>query len=270
MDDTRMRSRRRAIWLAWGAIGGVVVFNLGWLLAGALQGDGYSVAGHDVSDLGALTARSPWVMLTAQVIAGTLIIAFALFALGPALAVPGRGPAPGSWRHPSLVSTTSPTPSSGSTAAQPTRAAPPRPPPAPGTAKCTSRSVCSAPSPWSRPHSSSPPGCVRRMAGVTWPGRRSSLARCCSSSCSATRRSNERRAVATCNGRRSCWCRWASRRLRSASVPWRGHATSCSSADTGGLAIRAGSGVTRDHPRWNGASGTPPAWRWMGGQGIRP
>ena len=36
MDDTRMRSRRRAIWLAWGAIGGVVVFNLGWLLAGAL------------------------------------------------------------------------------------------------------------------------------------------------------------------------------------------------------------------------------------------
>src|SRR5512132_2110709 len=82
MDDTRMRSRRRAIWLAWGAIGGVVVFNLGWLLAGALQSDGYSVASHDVSDLGALTARSPWVMLTAQVIAGTLIIAFALFALG--------------------------------------------------------------------------------------------------------------------------------------------------------------------------------------------
>ena len=97
MDDTRMRSRRRAIWLAWGAIGGVVVFNLGWLLAGALQGRSYSVASHDVSDLGALTARFPWVMLTAQVIAGTLIIAFALFALGLALAVPGRGPALGAW-----------------------------------------------------------------------------------------------------------------------------------------------------------------------------
>jgi len=97
MDDARVRSRRRAIWLAWGAIGGVVVFNLGWLLAGALQRDGYSVASHDVSDLGALTARSPWVMLTAQVIAGTLIIAFALFALGLALAVPGRGPALGAW-----------------------------------------------------------------------------------------------------------------------------------------------------------------------------
>jgi hypothetical protein len=67
------------------------------VLTGALQGDGYSVASHDVSDLGALTARSPWVMLTAQVIAGTLIIAFALFALGPAVAVPGRGPALGAW-----------------------------------------------------------------------------------------------------------------------------------------------------------------------------
>ena len=55
------------------------------------------MASHDVSDLGALTARFPWVMLTAQVIAGTLIIAFALFALGPALAVPGRGPALGAW-----------------------------------------------------------------------------------------------------------------------------------------------------------------------------
>jgi len=97
MDDRATRSRRRATWLAWGAIGGVVVFNLGWLLAGAIQGGGYSVASHDVSDLGALTAQSPWVMLTAQGIAGTLTILFALFALGPALAVPGRGPALGAW-----------------------------------------------------------------------------------------------------------------------------------------------------------------------------
>jgi hypothetical membrane protein len=55
------------------------------------------VASHDISDLGALTARSPWVMLTAQGIAGTLIILFALFALRPALAVPGRGTAIGAW-----------------------------------------------------------------------------------------------------------------------------------------------------------------------------
>jgi hypothetical protein len=36
-------------------------------------------------------------MLTAQAIAGTLVILFALFALLPALAVPGRGPALGPW-----------------------------------------------------------------------------------------------------------------------------------------------------------------------------
>jgi Protein of unknown function (DUF998) len=80
-----------------GAVGGVVVFNVGWLLAGALQAGGYSVARHDVSDLGALTAQDPWVMLTAQGIAGTLIILFALLALRPALAVPGRGTALGAW-----------------------------------------------------------------------------------------------------------------------------------------------------------------------------
>ena len=97
MDGTATRSRRRAIWLAGGAIGGVVVFNLGWLLTGAVQGGGYSLASHDVSDLGALTARSPWVMLTSQGIAGTLTIAFSLFALRPALAVPGRGTALGAW-----------------------------------------------------------------------------------------------------------------------------------------------------------------------------
>ena len=88
---------RRAVWLAWGAIAGVVLFDLGWLLAGAVQTGGYSVASHDISDLGARTARFPWVMLTAQGVAGTLIILFALLALRPALAVPGRGPALGAW-----------------------------------------------------------------------------------------------------------------------------------------------------------------------------
>jgi uncharacterized protein DUF998 len=98
MRETPKALDGRAVWLAWGAVAGVVVFNLGWLVAGAVQGDGYSVASHDVSDLAALTARSPWVMLTSQFIAGTLIILFALFALfalRPALAVPGRGTALG-------------------------------------------------------------------------------------------------------------------------------------------------------------------------------
>lgn len=74
-----------------------MIFNVGWILAGALQTGGYSVAEHDGSDLGALTAQHPWVMLTASGIAGALTILFALFALRPALAMPGRGTALGAW-----------------------------------------------------------------------------------------------------------------------------------------------------------------------------
>jgi hypothetical protein len=58
MDDTATRSRRRAIWLAWGAVGGVAVFNLGWLLTGAVQGGGYSVASRAAATLFATPARS--------------------------------------------------------------------------------------------------------------------------------------------------------------------------------------------------------------------
>jgi hypothetical protein len=97
MANTPVRLRRRAVWLAWGAIGGVVVFNLGWLAVGAVQTGGYSVASHDVSDLGALTAQYPWMMLTAQGIAGAFTILFALVALRPALAAPGPGTALGAW-----------------------------------------------------------------------------------------------------------------------------------------------------------------------------
>jgi hypothetical protein len=97
MQGTRRTPGLRAIWLSWGAIAGIVVFNLGWLLAGAVQTGGYSVASHDVSDLAALTAQAPLVMLAATGIAGVLTIAFALLALRPALAVPGRGTALGAW-----------------------------------------------------------------------------------------------------------------------------------------------------------------------------
>ncbi len=95
MEGTPTGFDSRATWLVWGAIAGVVVFNLGWFLAGALQAGGYSVARHDVSDLAALTAQYPWVMLTAQGIAGALAVLFALVVLRPALAVPDRGTALG-------------------------------------------------------------------------------------------------------------------------------------------------------------------------------
>ena len=97
MEAVAWRLDARTTWLASGAIAGVVVFNLGWLVAGALQTGGYSVAAHDVSDLAALTAQAPWVMLLGNGVAGVLTIGFALFALRPALAVPGRRSALGAW-----------------------------------------------------------------------------------------------------------------------------------------------------------------------------
>jgi Protein of unknown function (DUF998) len=83
--------------LVWGVIVGVVVLNLGWIVAGALQTGGYSLARHDVSDLAALTAQHPWVMLVAGGVAGATTILFALFALRPALAGPGKASTLGAW-----------------------------------------------------------------------------------------------------------------------------------------------------------------------------
>ena len=108
-----------------------MVFNLGWLPAGAVQTGGYSVASHDVSDLAALTAQAPLVMLPATGIAGVLTIAFALFAPG----------------------------------------APRPRPRAPGTVRSTSGSPWSAPSRRSRPRSPWPPACATRPAGTTWHAR---------------------------------------------------------------------------------------------------
>jgi Protein of unknown function (DUF998) len=88
---------RQSTVLAWAVICGIVAFNLGWLVAGALQAGAYSAATDDVSDLDALTATDPWVMLTASGVAGLATILFALFALRPALGVAARGSAIGAW-----------------------------------------------------------------------------------------------------------------------------------------------------------------------------
>lgn len=68
-----------------------------WVIAGVAEGHGYSAARHDVSDLGALTARhaAPWLAVSA--VTGLLTAAFAVWSLGPALAGPdGRRPL-GAW-----------------------------------------------------------------------------------------------------------------------------------------------------------------------------
>jgi hypothetical protein len=127
MEGTPTRFGRRAIWLVWGVIAGIVVFNIGWVWVGTLQRGGYSVATDDVSDLAALTARYPWVLMTATGICGASTILFALFALRPPSAsrAGGMRSAHGSWLPPLWGSTTSPMPSSAWTAKRPTGAAPP-------------------------------------------------------------------------------------------------------------------------------------------------
>jgi hypothetical protein len=49
MEDAFTEPDRRAIWLAWGVIAGVVVFNIGWVVSGALQRGGYSIASDDAT-----------------------------------------------------------------------------------------------------------------------------------------------------------------------------------------------------------------------------
>jgi hypothetical protein len=88
---TAVPARDRA--LAWAAIAGQLLVTAAWLIGAAVQTGGYSVAEHDISDLGALTANDPWVTLIVQGVSGVLTMAFAILALRPALAAPGhRGP----------------------------------------------------------------------------------------------------------------------------------------------------------------------------------
>jgi hypothetical protein len=92
----RANSRTRTLW-SLGAVAAFVMFTLAWLVGGSLQIDAYTWTTHDISDLGALTARLPWVVLVPEGIAGVLTIGFALFVLRPALAVPGRREALAPW-----------------------------------------------------------------------------------------------------------------------------------------------------------------------------
>jgi Protein of unknown function (DUF998) len=87
----------RVVRLAEGAIVAQVLFVVGWVVIGALEGRGYSPGRHDISDLSALTARYPWVILAVEGVAGVLTIAFAIGALRPAMFVPGFRAPIGPW-----------------------------------------------------------------------------------------------------------------------------------------------------------------------------
>jgi hypothetical protein len=72
MNSTRL-SR-----LAIVTIAAQVVFVGGWLVLGAVEGDGYSPGRHDISDLGALTARHATLDRLTLGISGAVTIVFAL------------------------------------------------------------------------------------------------------------------------------------------------------------------------------------------------
>jgi hypothetical protein len=58
-------------------------------LAQAQQRDGYKPSRYDISDLGALTADHPWLLLVPEAVAGVVTVAFALLVLRPAVGGPG-------------------------------------------------------------------------------------------------------------------------------------------------------------------------------------
>jgi uncharacterized protein DUF998 len=91
------RALRRRRVLAWAAIVGQILVTLAWLIGGAIQGGGYSVAADDISDLGALTADQPWLILIGQAVSGAFTMAFAIVALRPALAVVGHRTPVSAW-----------------------------------------------------------------------------------------------------------------------------------------------------------------------------
>lgn len=80
MTENLHHDRRTAL-LAAAAIAAQLVFIAGWIVAGLLEGHGYSSAEHDISDLGALTAHHAWIMQVTGAIAGGVTVLFAIVGL---------------------------------------------------------------------------------------------------------------------------------------------------------------------------------------------
>ena len=76
-----LHTERRTAWLAGAAIAAQLIFVAGWIVAGLLEGHGYSSAEHDISDLGALTAHHAWLVQLTQGISGVVTILFAILVL---------------------------------------------------------------------------------------------------------------------------------------------------------------------------------------------
>jgi len=77
------KTTRRTTWLAVATIAAQALFIAGWVVAGLLEGHGYSSAEHDISDLAALTAHHAWISQLTLGIQGGVTIAFAFLVMRP-------------------------------------------------------------------------------------------------------------------------------------------------------------------------------------------
>jgi|GEM_PF-2452250 len=89
--------KKRFIRLAQSVIVVQILFTVGWIIAGLLQEDGYSIANHDISDMGAKTAPHPWLYMLPTGITGIVTIWFSIRALRPILKVSGIQRPIGAW-----------------------------------------------------------------------------------------------------------------------------------------------------------------------------
>ncbi|MEP7196501.1 MAG: DUF998 domain-containing protein [Saprospiraceae bacterium] len=89
--------KQRCIRLAQSVIAIQVLFTFGWIIAGFLEDNGYSIANHDISDMGALTARNPLLYMVPTGITGIATIWFCIGALHPILKISGVRRPIGAW-----------------------------------------------------------------------------------------------------------------------------------------------------------------------------
>jgi hypothetical protein len=96
---TRPERRDPAALARWALVGlaGEALFTISWIVTGLLERPGYRPLRDDISDMGALTAPHPWILLVPGALAGAALIGFALWGLRPALAGAGRAGRTGVW-----------------------------------------------------------------------------------------------------------------------------------------------------------------------------
>ena len=77
--------------LAQACVAAQILFIMGWLVLGAVEGHGYDPLQHDISDLGAVTAHHATAYRLLMLVTGAVTMAFGLFVVRPVLRSPAAG-----------------------------------------------------------------------------------------------------------------------------------------------------------------------------------